>query len=102
MWVQLYLKKQFIFLTKAVTIAVQSNSGPQRSEPTTRKLEIQINPGTTKILGLPKNGGEPKMSPLNHNINQKSKSTYKIKLACWNIRRGLVKRELEIKNILQA
>ena len=73
MWVQLYLKKQFIFLTKAVTIAVQSNSGPQRSEPTTRKLEIQINPGATKILGLPKKGGEPKMSPLNQETSKPDK-----------------------------
>ena len=28
--------------------------------------------------------------------------TQTIKQACWNIRRGLVKRELEIKNLLQT
>ena len=34
-------------------------------------------------------------------MEKKTEKPQKIKYACWNVRRGLIKQELEVKNILK-
>ena len=65
--------------------------------PTPGNVEKSIN--RRKVANTNKKGQKPAVQKISQNNNKKSNST--ITIGSWNIRRGLLIRENEIKNILQ-